>query len=1001
MNMVSRNVSDRTISPTTSDRTLPYSGLTSPEVKVNRQKYGANVLTPPERDPWWKLFLGKFEDPVIRILMIAAVIAISVGIVEDEYIEGLGIIAAILLATTLAFINEYKASQEFEILNQVYDEVPAKVIRDGHFTSIPRKDLVVGDIVYIEQGEEVPADGEVLEEVSLYLDQSKITGESEPVKKYAQANAEAYSSAEATYPAYKVYRGTIVEQGEGLFELTAVGDQTEIGKVATAVATVESGEKTPLNVQLERLSKLIGVVGLSFSGLIFVALVVRGFATGELSLTFQQAYFAGLLIISVLVALVRVWLPVIYDGFELAGTEVEPPHWLESDRLVEWIKTGILALGFLALGIAMGYALGLLPPSGQSWLPNSVARALLNYFMVAVTIIVVAVPEGLAMSVTLSLAYSMRKMAASHNLVRRMHACETIGAATVICSDKTGTLTQNQMRVQEVNFPCLNSQQPDVQWAQSLIAEAIAANSTADLEKKPLCSPVAIGNATEGALLLWLDNQNIDYIPYRNNFQSKFRFSFSAQKKYMRTLGTSSVTSGDVLYIKGAPEVILEHCSQILTEEGKTRLTDHTAILASLKAYQQRGMRTLGFAYQDISQEATEIELDEIDHSLTWLGFVAISDPLRSDVPDAICACLDAGIQVKVVTGDSPETVLEIVRQIGLWQEGDSNPSRYLHLTGQQFNQLSDEEAKLAVKELKVLSRACPLDKFRLVKLLQENGHIVGVTGDGTNDAAALKQAHVGLAMGSGTAITKEASDIILLDDSFRSIVNAIVWGRSLYENIQRFILFQLTINVAALGIALLGPFLGVALPLTVTQMLWVNLIMDTFAALALATEPPHWSVMERYPRDPEAFIVSKSMAKNILITGLGFLIFLVGFLLYIRRDEGLTPYELSVFFAVFVMFQFWNLFNARCLGLKQSAFAHLSKNKGFIIIGATIFFGQILIIQFGGSVFRTVPLPWNDWIGIIGGTSVVLWIGEVSRLIIRLRSNNNRGKPEPISVNS
>ncbi|HEY9670229.1 MAG TPA: cation-translocating P-type ATPase [Waterburya sp.] len=1035
--MVTRNVSDSASTFPKGDRTLPYQGLSSEQVKVNRQTYGANVLTPPERNPWWTLFLEKFEDPVIRILMIAAVVAISVGLVEGEYVEGLGIIVAILLATIIAFVNEYKASQQFDILNQVYDEVSVKVIRDGSFASIPRKELVVGDIVYVEQGEEVPADGDILEGVSLYIDQSKITGESEPIKKFARTNPEVDEKQETTYPAFKIYRGTIVDQGHAFYELTAVGDQTEIGKVATVVATVETGEKTPLSIQLERLSKLIGVVGLFFSGLTFVALLMRGFATRELSLTFHQSYFVGLLIVSVLVTLVRVWLPVVYDGFDLIGADIEPPNWLENESWAGWLKTIGLGLGLLMVGMMTGYLLGLMPADGYSWLPNNVGRTLLHYFMVAVTIIVVAVPEGLAMSVTLSLAYSMKKMAASNNLVRRMHACETIGAATVICSDKTGTLTQNQMRVYDVNFPCLNSQPLELEYSQALIAEAIAANSTADLEKKPLCAPNPIGNPTEGALLLWLDSQDIDYIPYRNNFQIQLRLPFSTQKKYMGTLGISSVTDSRLLYIKGAPELILERCSQILTENGPlslpagtphstnihtataplpsaepdgtqtavcgapllTSLRDKASILTALKDYQQRGMRTLGLAYQEVSQTVAESDLDQIDHHLTWLGFVAISDPLRTDVSEAIHACLAAGIQVKIITGDSPETVQEIARQIGLWQEEDTH-RRYLHLTGQEFHQLSEDEAKLAVQELKVLSRACPFDKLRLVKLLQENGHIVAVTGDGTNDAAALKHAHVGLAMGSGTAIAKEASDIILLDDSFRSIVNAVVWGRSLYENIQRFILFQLTINVGALGIALLGPFIGVALPLTVTQMLWVNLIMDTFAALALATEPPHWSVMERFPRDPDAFIVSKSMAQNIFTTGACFLIFLVGLLLYIRQDETISNYELSVFFAIFVMFQFWNLFNARCLGLKQSAFSELSKNKNFLVIAATIFVGQILIIQFGGSVFRTVPLSLPDWISIIGGTSVVLWAGELWRWILRFKLRKNRGDCEQISVN-
>lgn len=986
--MVTRNVSDRASAKST--RTLPYQGLTSEQVRVNRQTYGANILTPPPKHPWWTLFLEKFQDPVIRILMIAAFVAISIGTIEGEYAEGLGIVIAILLSTTIAFVNEYKANQEFELLNKVYDEVPINVIRDGSFTSIPRQELVVGDIVYIERGEEVPADGDVLEDVSLYLDQSKITGESEPVMKVAKAKAQAYNQEDATYPMFKLYRSTIVDQGHGFFELTAVGDETEIGKVATAVATVETGEKTPLNIQLERLSQLIGVVGLFFSGLTFISLLVRGFVTGELSLTSQQTYFMALLIASVVVSLVRVWLPVVYDGFELANTGIEAPEWLESDDLGGWLKSAGIGLAILSIGVAVGYPFGLLPSSGQNWLPTSVSTALLHYFMVAVTIIVVAVPEGLAMSVTLSLAYSMRKMAASKNLVRRMHACETIGAATVICSDKTGTLTQNQMRVYEVSFPCLNSKLPDLQEARSLIAEAIAANSTANLERKPLSPPHPIGNVTEGALLLWLDSQNLDYIPYRNNFEIKFRLPFCTEKKYMATLGTSLVTYREVLHIKGAPELLLDHCSQILTEHGSSPIEVRAAIVASLKAYQKRGMRTLGFAYQTIPEGAPTPELDTINDHFTWLGFVAISDPLRSEVPNAIHTCLNAGIQVKVVTGDSPETVQEIARQMGLWQEDDTNKNGYVHLTGKQFNQLSDEEAKLAVQDMKILSRACPLDKLRLVKLLQENGEVVGVTGDGTNDAAALKQAHVGLAMGSGTAIAKEASDIILLDDSFRSIVNAIVWGRSLYENIQRFILFQLTINVVALGIALLGPFLGVALPLTVTQMLWVNLIMDTFAALALATEPPHWSVLERTPRDPNAFIVTPSMAQNIFITGLSFLIFLVGFLLYIRKDEGITPYELSVFFAIFVMFQFWNLFNARCLRLKQSAFVNLSKNQGFLLIATTIFIGQILIIQFGGNIFRTVPLSLTDWIMIIVGTSIVLWVGELWRLSIRLKLKNH-----------
>ena len=968
------------------DRTLPYLGLTLEQVKVSRHKYGTNVITPPERDPWWKLYLEKFADPVIRILTIAAIIAISVGIVEGEYIEGLGIVIAILLATTIAFINEYRACKEFELLNNVYDLDEVKVIREGNFTSIPRKDLVVGDIVCVEQGEEIPADGEILEEVCLYLNQAKITGESEPVKKWTPAKAQTEIQSDSTYPVYNLYRSTIVDRGHGLFRVTAVGDRTEIGKLATAVASIETGEQTPLNIQLEKLSQLIGVVGLSVSASTFLALLVRGFVTREFSLTWQQGYFLLLLIVSLITVLSKVWLPVIYDGLKLLNTTIDLPYWLqENNDFKGWLKTTGTGLSLLGVGLAIGYPLELIPNSSQSWLPTNVGTVLLNYFMVAVTIIVVAVPEGLAMSVTLSLAYSMRKLAASNNLVRQMHACETIGAATVICSDKTGTLTQNQMRVQEYNFPCLHSANlSDLECYRKLIAESIAANSTANLEKKPQQPPRPLGNATEGALLLWLDSQNLDYISYRHNFQIKLQLSFSAERKYMGTWGTSSIINDDIIYIKGAPEVVLSRCCQVLTQQGLQPLTKIDSILASMQEYQARGMRTLGFAYRQVPPNLAESSIDEIDSDLTWLGFVAISDPLRAEVPQAIRACLDAGIEVKIVTGDSPQTAAEIARQIGLLTEGNFHNPRYAHLTGREFNQLSHEQAKVAARSLKILSRACPLDKLRLVKLLQEEGHVVGVTGDGTNDAAALKQAQVGLSMGSGTAIAKEASDIILLDDSFSSIVNGVVWGRSLYDNIQRFILFQLTINVVALGIAFLGPFIGIALPLTVTQMLWVNLIMDTFAALALATEPPHWNVMKRYPRSQKAFIVSPSMAQNIFIAGLGFLGFLIALLVYMRRDGEVTPYELSIFFAIFVFLQFWNLFNARCWGLDQFSFYGLAKNKGFVAIAATIFIGQIFIIQFGGSVFRTVPLYLRDWIVIIAGTSSVLWMGELWRWFMR-----------------
>ncbi|PSB11256.1 calcium-translocating P-type ATPase, PMCA-type [Pleurocapsa sp. CCALA 161] len=974
---------------------LPYRGLTSQQVEHNRQQYGANILQPPEREPAWKLFLAKFDDPVIQILAIAAILAIAVGVVEGDYIEGIGIIVAILIATTLAFINEYQAEKEFDVLNQVYDTIRVKVIRDcagrtseadRNFTTVPRQDLVVGDIIYLEQGEEVPADGVVLEEVAFYIDQSKITGESEAVKKCCQAEAQDEVIDCQTYPADKVYRSTLVEGGHAFIEVTAVGDRTEIGKLAIAVAVVDNKTITPLNLQLEKLSKLIGVIGLAFASLTFSALLFRGFFIGEYSLTIAQWYCFGLSIASVLVALSPVWLPVVYDGFELAGKEQKVPEWLEAGGVAAWLKATAMGSIILMIGVGWGYFVDLLPSSLNNWLPSDFASALLQYFMIAVTLIVVAVPEGLAMSVTLSLAYSMRKMAADNNLVRQMHACETIGAATVICSDKTGTLTQNQMRVKKAHFLSLDaSVLPLHHDAQKLIAEAIAVNSTADLEKKPDGEIRPIGNATEGALLLWLESQKLDYIPYRSDFEIEAQMPFSTQQKYMGTLGKSAVTQSKVFYLKGAPEIILARCTQILTTTGLKPLTNQAEIAAELQVYQRRGMRTLGFAYHDAPEQIDN--LNKLATNLIWLGFVAIQDPIRTEVPEAIATCLKGGIEIKMVTGDNLETAREIATQMGLVTDADRH-QQYTYLTGQQFSQLDDEQAKIAAVELKVLARARPLDKLRLVKLLQANDEVVAVTGDGTNDAAALKQAQVGLAMGSGTAIALEASDIVLLDDSFGSIINAVIWGRSLYENIQRFILFQLTINVAALGIVFLGPFIGVAIPLTIIQMLWVNLIMDTFAALALATESPNPEVITRTPRNPEAFIITPEMLRHIALAGLSFLFILTGFLLYLDRNGEATIYELTLFFTTFVMLQFWNMFNARCLGSNRSAFTGLIHNPSFIAIATIILVGQILIVQLGGSVFRTVPLSLIDWFAITLVTSFVLWIGELGRFLVRDRKS-------------
>lgn len=969
------------------ENTLRLQGLSAAEVLESRTKFGSNVLTPPERDPWWRLFLEKFEDPVIRILLIAAVIAIVAGAAHGDYVEGIGIIIAILLATVLAFANEYKANKEFDILNKVSDEVPFKVIRDGNYSTVPMHELVVGDIVVLEVGEEIPADGTVVEAVSFQVDESRLTGEAAPVNKVTSDKTDRLADEKAAFPADLTLRSTHVRDGHGIIKVTAVGDQTEIGKTARAAAE-ETGEETPLNIQLARLSKVIGVVGFSFAAVTFIALVARGIVTSEIALTTPQWTFFMILTLAALVALVRVWLPIGYDALELAGSEAEPPEWLENSDLKGWIVTAVLGLALFGVGIGVAIAAGFISSTPAEWFPSEVGRRFLNYFMIAITIIVVAVPEGLAMSVTLSLAYSMRKMTAANNLVRRMHACETIGAATVICSDKTGTLTLNEMQINDIHFPSLPDEAlngaPTTEH-ELLVVEAIAANTTAQLDRTPGAEVRPLGNPTEGAFLLWLEGKRIDYASYRADFPVTTQWTFTTERKFMGTQGTSYATHNTILHVKGAPEIVMERCTNIRTPTGIEVFTvEQKATTASeLKAFQVRGMRTLGFAYLEGPAAVADSKLEDIAHGMIWLGFAAIADPIRPEVYDAIQACNQAGVRVKIVTGDNVETAREIARQIGLITDQDDDSAL---VVGHEFEKMDDAQASEAVQRLKVLARARPLDKMHLVRTLQDGGEVVAVTGDGTNDAPALNYANVGLAMGkTGTAVAKEASDIILLDDSFGSIVKAIMWGRSLYENIQRFILFQLTINVAALTIALVGPFIGVELPFTVTQMLWVNLIMDTFAALALATEPPHWSVMNRPPRHPKAFIVTPSMAKNIFGVGIVFVVILVGFLFYLKRD-GLTPYELSYFFAFFVMLQFWNLFNARMLGQNTSALAGVFENKSFLSIAIAIFIGQILLTQFGGEIFRTVPLSLQDWLVIIGSTSLVLWVGEIIRLILRSR---------------
>ena len=880
-------------------------GLTDQEVLQSREKYGANLLTPPKRPSLLKLYLEKFEDPVVRVLLIAAVFSLIISVIENEYAETIGIIAAILLATGIGFYFEYDANKKFDLLNAVNEETLVKVIRNGRIQEIPRKDVVVGDIVVLGTGEEIPADGELIEAISLQVNESNLTGEPVINKTIIEADFDE----EATYASNLVMRGTTVVDGHGSMKVLRVGDATEIGKVARQ-STEQTTEPTPLNIQLTKLANLIGKIGFTVAGLAF---------------------------------------------------------------LIFFIKDVVLYFDFGALN------------GWHDWLP--VLERTLKYFMMAVTLIVVAVPEGLPMSVTLSLALNMRRMLATNNLVRKMHACETMGAITVICTDKTGTLTQNLMQVHEPNFYGLKDggklADDDIS---RLIAEGISANSTAFLEETGEGEkPKGVGNPTEVALLLWLNSQKRNYLELREGARVLDQLTFSTERKFMATLVKSPLIGKKVLYIKGAPEIVLGKCKEVILDGRRVDSVEYrSTVEAQLLGYQNMAMRTLGFAFRLVEDnEPDDCVALVSENNLNFLGVVAISDPIRPDVPAAVAKCQSAGIGIKIVTGDTPGTATEIARQIGLWKPEDTEHNR---ITGVAFAELSDEEALDRVMDLKIMSRARPTDKQRLVQLLQQKGAVVAVTGDGTNDAPALNHAQVGLSMGTGTSVAKEASDITLLDDSFNSIGTAVMWGRSLYKNIQRFIVFQLTINFVALLIVLLGSIVGTELPLTVTQMLWVNLIMDTFAALALASIPPSESVMNDKPRRSTDFIISKAMQHNIFGVGTLFLVVLMAMIYYFTNaDGGMTVQRLTIFFTFFVMLQFWNLFNARVFGTTDSAFKGLTKSYGMELIVLAILGGQFLIVQFGGAVFRTEPLDWQTWLIIIGSSSLVLWIGELIRLVKRL----------------
>ena len=860
-------------------------GLTDEQVKQSREQHGKNVLTPPQRTSLWKLYLDKYRDPIIQILLVAAFVSLILAFIEKNFMETIGIFVAVFLATTVGFYFERDAAKKFNLLTALSEEQPVKVRRNGKVMEIPRHDVVVGDVVLVEVGDEVPADGELIVCNDLQINESALTGE--PV---AEKSLE--GGGDGAYPRNVILRSTMVMNGRGEFVVTAVGDATEIGKVAKK-STEQTSVETPLHMQLDKLAKMISKVGSVVSVAAFFIFLIHDILTN--------------------------------------------PAWGGKDYFY-------------------------------------MAEIVLKYFMMAVTLIVMAVPEGLPMAITLSLALNMRRMLKSNNLVRKLHACETMGAVTVICTDKTGTLTQNKMQVSALELK---------QGDETLLDTAIALNSTAELnDGKP------IGNPTESALLLWLDAQGKDYEELRKQVNVLKQLPFSTERKMMATL--AEVDGETYLFVKGAPEILMKKC---IIEDRMLRQSAE-----ELDEWQHKAMRTLAFAYKKVetsimrtSRTSTAEVVAFLDaNDLQLQAIAAIADPIRPDVPAAVQECRHAGIEVKVVTGDTAATALEIGKQIGVFEDepenigadGSMTSLDQQMITGEQWEALSDEEAYERAKDIRVMSRARPTDKQRLVAMLQKRGEVVAVTGDGTNDAPALHYAHVGLSLGSGTSVAKEASDMTLLDDSFKSIANAVMWGRSLYRNLQRFLFFQLVVNVAALLLVLGGSVIGTEMPLTVTQILWVNLIMDTFAALALASLPPSHEVMKDKPRKASDFIINKSIGFGILFCGIVFFLVMFALLVYCERrgKGGVDVHELTMFFTTFVMIQFWNLFNAKALMSHHTAFRHFLKDKGMILVLVLVLVGQWIIVTFGGEMFRTTPLSLHEWLLIVGSTSVVLWVGELWR---------------------
>ena len=898
-------------------------GLSEKQIAQNQKKYGKNQFSPGEKISLGKKILEALKEPMIFILLIAALITIGMNIYKQsqglhaEFTESIGILVAITISVSIKVIMEGRSEKAFETLNNINEDIKVKVLRNGIIQYIYKKDVVVGDIIKIETGAKVPADGRLIDSLQLKVDESMLTGESIAVNKNFEqtiTNAKTVLSERKNM----VFAGTFITYGQGTVIITSVGDKTEMGNIASELKHPVS-KSTPLQEKLDKLARSITTFGVIASILILFYELFKIYISNNLSFDTVQ-----------------------------------------------------------------------------------------NAFMVSVALIVAAVPEGLPTIVAMTLALNIIKMAKSNALVRKLIACETIGCINVICSDKTGTLTKNQMTVIDIwnNGKLINPSD----LKNRFLIENFTINSTADITIKD-GNVKFIGNPTECSLLKAFSDtvcsvspkqctyyeqsnsicggqcekytyKNDDYISYtdiRNSSNIIFQYPFSSDKKSMTTV--ILVDKLYKVYSKGSPEKIISLCSTIIINNKIELFTDELRekVNNEIIKLQQEAKRILAFSHNDINTgyDDWNKSQDKVESNMIFDGFVSIADPLRDDVYEAVEKCKKSGISLKILTGDNIVTATSIAKQLNIVNK-DS-----IIIEAQQIDEMSNEELLKILDKIILIARSKPLTKMRIVNLLKKHGNVVAVTGDGINDAPALKNADVGIAMGiTGTEVSKEASDIILLDDSFSTIVKAVEWGRGIYENFQRFIQFQLTVNLVAVLTVFVCEMFGLPVPFTTIQLLWVNLIMDGPPALSLGLESLRNHLMEQEPVKRDTNIITRNMLFRIIINGV-FIVFMIMLLINKQILGGTQGQQSSIIFTTFVMFQLFNSFNSRELG-NESIFTNLLKNKPMLwIIGAT-FFVQILITQFGGQIFKTAPLSISMWLRIIAYSFSVVAFSEVIRFIKR-----------------